>query len=47
MGLVLAGRDAVTSFFALAASIFSEVRRSAVPLARLTIPATAKHCSSP
>ena len=40
LGLVLAGRDAVTGFFALDGEHFSEAPRSAIPLAWLTIPAS-------
>src|SRR5207245_791321 len=43
IGLVFAHRDAAASL-ALALSIISEARRSAVPLASVTMPATATPC---
>src|SRR6187401_1679547 len=42
--LVLTGRDTAACGFALAFSMVSEARRSAVPLACVTLPATASPC---
>ena len=42
--LVLTGRDAVAGSFAFDLSMISDARRSAVPLACVTMPATASPC---
>src|ERR1700730_12093669 len=44
IGLIFAHRDAAAGLLALALSMICEARRSAVPLASVTMPATASPC---